>query len=434
MVKERIPNSSNFLRFMPSLLLLLFTIFLAFYEIENTTTSLDQESNLYGFALQQLRPRSVSHTLDDSGFTLGRSPTQFISQTSFAKKEGNNDEFLYDSEDLRMIVRAVTTMRSFTNQGLWSGSEAPMHFLGTGSCLVKLKQSAVDVAVGVMHSTYLQKWREHVKIAKESTCDMRRRMQTVIGSEAEQALWLGTGLFGNGPWNSCLWTYLIALEEEEKNNDMLQNSKLSNFLRDVPLSMLLCDEIEEAIGGESILSGHWKRRDAAHFDLLKKLASKVNLDEQLLIWIDQAREMSHAVHHPNPVERFKELTPACVADLLETDGFDAFHPELSRGDKSRFLTMINMTLIDRYMLPRYNGSKGKKELLTAIKWSRIACDNVVAHNMTLDDYLTEYNVQKEKLLECEHNDSRFNKPIPVPLTPPEWALMDPLWSSHLHYP
>jgi len=403
------------------------------YKIHNSPLNILYDYPNYNILSQIDVPskRLVSHVLDTSGFSLGRSPTQFITQTSFATKE-ENGEYLYQDKDLRMILRAMTTMRSFTNQGLWSGSEGPIHFLGTGSCLIKLEQPAVDVAVGVMHSIYLQKWRDHALVEKEDTCDLRYRMQSVIGSTAEQALWLGTGLFGNGPWNSCLSTYSIALD---KQKDGEENSKLSLFLNDLPLSMLLCDEIEEAIGGEAILSGHWKKRDVSHFDLLQKLASKINLGEPLLTWIDQARQMSHAIHHPNPLKQYKELTPNCVADLLQTKDFEDFHPHLSSSDKTRFHAMISMTLADRYMLPRYNGNYAQSELLSAIRWSRVACDKVAAHNISLDSYLAEYFDQKEKLLKCERTDPRFmNTTIPVPLNPPPWAIPQPRWSSHLHYP
>jgi hypothetical protein len=77
---------------------------------------------------------------------------------------------------MKLIHTAMATVRSFMNMGLFSGTQATSHFLGTASCLAKLKRPALEVAWGVMHGMHLQRWRDHVYEHKEETCDQRDRL------------------------------------------------------------------------------------------------------------------------------------------------------------------------------------------------------------------------------------------------------------------
>jgi hypothetical protein len=335
----------------------------------------------------------VKHVLDRSGFVFARSPEQFLVETAYATNKNSNsnddeEDVLYSDRELKAISRAMVTMFSFSNQGLWSdGYGASVHFIGTGSCLVKLQRPAKEVAVGLMHGLYLQQWRSHIFKVNESLCDHRHRFQQVMGSDLEQELWLATGLFGNGPWQSCYATYesLVDVSRDETHySKSVQLLAAHNLLKDASLHLLICDEIEEAsIGGEAILSGHWKRRSAEFFRGVRALVANYLEEERLAFWVDQAQEMSHALFHPNPIVTFKELSPPSVSYLLEhnTTG-STFSPGAHPADIHRWDEMVRYITVDRPMLPKYNRPLAHQEALAGIAWSQNACDSVVAGTMT----------------------------------------------------
>lgn len=381
------------------------------------------------------REGRMAQVLTESGFIFSRSTSEFLLEAAYAtKRRGSSsslekDVLLYEPHELEMIVRALHTSRGFTNVRLWSGSDAITHFIGTGSCLVKLKRPASEVAIGLIHAIYLQQWKVRVTVRKESVCDYRFRMAQVLGSSLEHKLWHYSGFFSNGPWSSCMTTFVAALRQNEqsKNQSISQNPTLVEFSRDLPLHMLLCDEIEEALGGDAILSGHWKRRSVEFFDNLRMLASHTG-DNIFVNWIDKAQAMSHVLHQNNPKQKFKELTPPNPLVLFQHQ--DLRLTNLNSTDSARWKTLIQFSLRDRPMLPAGFQPSARVELLQEVDLSRDICDAFVAGNMTMEEYLESYLAMKNRLDYCELSDQRFQQPFPLPDRVPKWAKSHPLWSPH----
>jgi hypothetical protein len=123
----------------------------------------------------------------------------------------------------------------------------------------------------------------------------------------ERELWLVTGLFLHGAWQSCYPTYQslfgASRNETEPKSDQLVAAY--NLLKDANLHLLICEEIEEAIGGSAILYGHWKRQSAEFFRGVRALVTDYMREERLASWVGQAQEMSHGLFHPNPFRTFK---------------------------------------------------------------------------------------------------------------------------------
>jgi hypothetical protein len=356
------------------------------------------------------------------GFVFSRLPTQFLLEVAYAESTHTPDTPLYTKEEMKMIERAMYTMLGFMNQPLWSGHSAHTHFIGTGSCLVKLKRPAEEVAVGVMHGLYLQDWQQHVRLPRDEKeeCDMRHRLRQVLGSQLERSLWLDTGLHGNGPWSTCLPTMSEIFRQAEANPTVLS----IDYLRDLPIHMLLCDEIEEAMGGDGIMSGHWKRRNTEFFDNLVGLAAYLD-EPDLVNWIQIAREMSHAIHHPNPGVDFKELTPLGSVVLYDTV---TFSPDANPRDVQRWKDVMNTTQLEQQLSLPYLSPRGPKNIIQHVEKTRRACDRVQNRikinnrNTTVDAYLKKFQTFKSRLSFCEKNDTRFRDTIPMPEEPPIWAI------------
>jgi len=358
----------------------------------------------------------IAGVLERSGFKFARSTTEYILEASYARSAENKSLPLYSEHELRMIVRSLNTMRGFLNQGLWTGSDAALHYLGAGSCLVKLKQPAIDVAVASMHGIYLQKWRKHAyKGFYEKECDKRYRLRTVLGSQLEQALWLETAMFGNGPWSTCVTTYIKLLERNNTNPD----PKVAQFLDEVPFIMLFCDEIEEAIGGEAILSGHWQRRDTKYFDDAVKLVTMLG-QTQLAAWTRNAQEMSHAMLDPNQAYlHFQELTPPDHEHLFNTAKLNS---EADALDLERWPIMVDITRHEQAFIPPFNKPTLLPKARKGIHQTRDMCDKTEAGEMTLDEYLDAFAALKQDVLKCEATDARFQNDMPMPKNVPKWAV------------
>jgi hypothetical protein len=102
-------------------------------------------------------------------FPFARNPTEFRHQVTFVTKSDNDKtnnnyqivtdedsttatpEFVYSKDDLALILRSLYTLLGFLNMPLWSGSPAYQHFIGTGSCLARLKRPASEVVLGLLH-------------------------------------------------------------------------------------------------------------------------------------------------------------------------------------------------------------------------------------------------------------------------------------------
>mmetsp|Transcript_20141 Transcript_20141/g.43436 ORF Transcript_20141/g.43436 Transcript_20141/m.43436 type:complete len:470 (+) Transcript_20141:169-1578(+) len=361
--------------------------------------------------------------MDRRGFKFARSVTEYILELSYARSAENTSEPLYSKDELHMVLRSLNTMRGFMNQGLWSGSHASMHFLGTGSCLIKLKQPAIQVAIGSMHGVYLQKWRKHAyKGFYEKECDKRYRLRTVLGSELEGALWVDTAMFGNGPYSTCTKVYNQMYERNMTKYDKV----MSDFIEEAPLHMLYCDEIEEAMGGEAILSGHWKRRDHEFFDDTFKLVNYMG-EPRLGKWTRDAEEMSLHMMHPNQAYiHFKELTPPDAERLFNTA---KLNPEADSMDIERWSEMIDVTRHEQALVTPYNKPTLLPRCRKGIHQTREMCDKVVSGEYTLDKFVEIFESLKKDVLMCERTDPRFQVEIPLPHKIPRWA--DP--SNHPNF-
>lgn len=362
--------------------------------------------------------RRLVDILDHSGFQFARSPSEFMLEAGFAAKSNADDAPLYSNSELKVIQRALNTMRGFMHQGLWSGSHASMHFMGTGSCLIKLKRPALEVAAGVLHGIYLQKWRKHAMVKEESACDQRFRLRQVLGSELEELMWIDTGVFGNGPWSTCVTSYIKLWKQRSLPK---KDEKLDKFLKSAPLHLLLCDEVEEAMGGDAVLSSHWKRRDTKFFDELAELSDLVVGDDRLINWIESARAMSHTVHPAKPMEHYKELTPTNFEVLFNTT---EFHPEAHPEDVQRWKFLVETIRADQSLIPPYlkPGGVANKKLIPVIKVSRHACDSLAIDKLSVAEYLEFVDKMLNSLSYCEQNDERFKTMIPMPDVPPSWAI------------
>lgn len=275
---------------------------------------------------------SSDRTAASGAFRFARLPTEFEFEVSFAKQAGNRQSYLYTEDDIALILRAMHTMLGFMNIGLWSGNPGTAHFIGTASCLVKLKRPAIEVALGVMHSLYLQRWREDFNISMSDECARRNALAEVLGSDLETQLWQLSGLHATGPSTDCLKVMYKLLEvSKEEGMEMLREllSNVDYWGHSLP-HHLLCDEIEEFIGGDIALGGNWKRRNREHFEILVSLADWIK-EPLLSQWIREAAGLSSYLHHPNPTPAYKELSPPNRSVLLNSTTLE-FHPQAQKEE------------------------------------------------------------------------------------------------------
>ena len=372
---------------------------------------------------------SSDKTAASGAFRFARLPTEFEFEISFAKQAGNDQSYLYTEEDIALILRAMHTMLGFMNIGLWSGNPGTAHFIGTASCLVKLKRPAIEVALGVMHSLYLQRWREDFNISMSDECARRNSLAEVLGSELETQLWQLSGLHATGPYTDCLKIMhkLLKLSHEEGDD----TKKLRNLLEQVDYwghslpHHLLCDEIEEFIGGDIALGGNWKRRNREHFEVLISLSDWI--EEPLLSqWIREAAGLSSYLHHPNPTPAYKELSPPNRTVLLNRTTLE-FHPQAHKEELDRLQYLMSVTQTEQLMTPPYLGPKCVSITCRTIEdmrgECRLASGSLHSNSTTaLLGYLEAYRLGKERLERCEHEG--LYRPVPMPKVPPQWAQMN----------
>lgn len=379
----------------------------------------------------------VATTFQQSGFGLFRTPSEFLLQMAYALQTDNHnnnhnnrgDAFHLNDDDLFIVTRSVMAMYSFLDQGMWSGTSAKHHFLGTGSCLLKIGRNAVEIATGVLHGLYVQRWRDLILEESDNDCDHRYHLREVLGSKLESKLWVESGLHGTGPWHNCLKTY-NGLKAAHDKGDLAPEtqSTLTKYLEEVPIAMLLCDEVEEAIGGDEILGGHWKRRTREFFQTTRTAAKAFGMDQtDLMTYIDHAEEMSHVIFTDEPPQdAYLELTPPRVA-LLFNATTNPLNTKITPADRQRWVTLMELMLKDRPMMNHFL-APGQSENITVGVWgAREICDSFTGGDITVKGYLKRYFALREELLFCENTDPRFQVDMPMPELPPNSAIVRPLW-------
>jgi len=353
--------------------------------------------------------------LETHGFKFARSSTQLILEMAYTRSPTNHSQQMYSADDLQMIHRSLNTMRGFLNMGLWDGSEGMMHFLGTASCMIKLQQPGFKVAVAAAHSIYLQKWREYAFRGKdESECDERHRLRSLVGSDLERALWVDTGMYGNGPWFSCFESYIKIVERNQTKPDAMT----IRFLEELPYHHLMCDEIEEAMGGNAILSGHWKRRNTTFFDNLVTMAQLMN-DPISVKLSEDARQMSHAMMHSNPGKWYKEENPKSKKELYR---HVELNPEADAVDQERWGEMVGFTRHEQDLVPHFLPPRERLTMKIGIADTRFLCDQFASGHITMEEYMAKFFELKETMYACEKNDPRFQEEVPLPRKIPDWAI------------
>jgi hypothetical protein len=115
------------------------------------------------------------------------------------------------------------------------------HSLGTGSCLVRLNRPVAEVALGLLHTTYVQDWNP--KLDDVRTCQRRENLVMVIGRKLEQTLWVASALHATGPWSSCAKVYEAILERNTTQREAV-DKRLAVYIKDLRIHFVVCDEIE----------------------------------------------------------------------------------------------------------------------------------------------------------------------------------------------
>jgi hypothetical protein len=399
--------------------------------------------------------RLFGEVLKDA-FLFARNPTEFRHQVMFLTKndddnkyyKGNTEEdvsdtpteFVYSKEDLALIIRSLYTMLGFMNMPLWSGSPAYQHFIGTGSCLAKLKRPASEVALGLLHGMYVQTWHPDLMTDPKKECQRRRLLQSVIGSDMEQQLFYVTGVFGNGQPYSCLNLYRDLLLESHNNPN---NQTIQEVVQSIPYHFLLCDDIEEFLGGDVPIANNWRRRQDHHFDLLQEVARLLE-EPKLVSWIETSRQMTIALYNTSTdspaFHVYGQIRPRSYGSVynrsIETFRMDANPTEVDRmkfiqdtsrkewrmlspyfkaGQSKNFHKSLKST---RVFCERYQ--KSRSQISASSRGTNDDIEELMPPSKMLDDYMILLQELRTKTLkECERKNKLSSDHIPFPAIPPK---------------
>ena len=356
-------------------------------------------------------------------FPFARNPTEFRHQVTFT----NNDEedYVYSKEDLALILRSLYTLLGFMNMPLWSGSPAYQHFIGTGSCLARLKRPAKEVALGLLHGIYVQSWHPDLKTIPTDECQRRSLLKSVLGSELEKHIFYESGVFGNGPQHSCLHVYKDMLVESRSSN----NQTIQTIVESIPYHFILCDEIEEFLGGDVSLANNWKRRDEHHFDLLQDMARLID-EPKLVSWIETARQMTIALYNTTDhaaLHAYKEVSPRLYKYVynrsIETFRVDADPHEVDRMKFVQDTSRREWPMLSSYFRPGESASFN-----TSITATRNCCnayherDSSITPKVALNDFISVLDtLRTQTLATCDAVSSTVgdSEEIPFPFVPPD---------------
>jgi hypothetical protein len=222
-------------------------------------------------------------------------------------------------------------------------------------------------------------------------------------------------MHSNGPFSGCISTYIKLFE---RNQTHQEDPELIQHLGKLPLYNLLCDEIEEAMGGDAVLSGHWKRRDTSFYNDLIVLAKHLR-EPELVEWMEDAKDMSHGIHHSNPKSYFPELRPPNNKTLLFNTA--EFNPAADPRDTSRWKAMVDITRTEQALVQPYLKSKSLPTVREGSIATKRACTHFANGELSMEGYFQEFDKMMDKALACEKRDPRFKHKVPLPDKPPAWA-------------
>lgn len=397
------------------------------------------------------RRRLFGEVLNDA-FPFARNPTEFRHQVTFVTMNDNDHyegvidediitatpEFVYSKDDLSLMLRSLYTLLGFLNMPLWSGSPAYQHFIGTGSCLARLKRPASEVALGLLHGIYVQSWHPDLHTAPDNECQRRNLLRSVLGSEMEELVFTQSAIFGNGPQHSCLHVYKDLLQQSRGNNP--PNRTIERVVKSIPYHFLLCDEIEEFLGGDVPLANNWKRRDDHHFDLLQDIARLID-EPKLVSWIETARQMTLALYNTSsdsPASHaYQEISPrfykAVYNRTVETFRTDANPVEVDRMKFVQDTSRKEWPMLSAYFKPGESANFYK-----AILDTRASCDRYESSSSaladdketmakteaSLDNYISLLDeLRTQTLRYCEQQELLIPLgTIPFPIVPPNSVI------------
>ena len=394
----------------------------------------DTASN--GRASESGHPQSrfIDMIHDVAAYPFARNPTDFRLQIAFERRPDKPSAFLYTDEDVQLILRALYTMEGFLAQPLWSGSYGAQHFIGTASCMVQMGRPALEVSGALLHAMYLQEWTHHLPRAfkcLKSTCNdicaVRRFLASLLGSKLETKLWRTTGIHGTGPWSSWIETQRklrLAQRNPVAHNISKQTlHRLNTFLDTSDVRLLLCDEIEEFVGGDMVLGGNWKRRSPEHWDHVADLADILG-EPKLVKWARFAQQMAVTLHSPQPILAFKELTPPNMAALWASE---SFNPNADPMEVERLQMFSQRSRHEQMLMKPYGHPDCAGTTCDLVNAHRELCDEFVINNSSIVEYLDQVDSFDQLLLQCENENSYPPREMPK-LVPEEfrlWVDQDP---------
>ncbi|KAL3907816.1 MAG: hypothetical protein SGILL_008717 [Bacillariaceae sp.] len=342
-------------------------------------------------------------------FQFSRGSSKLLLEAAYASGQGD-DSFLYSEKELHMIQRSIYTLLGFASVGLWSSGPGESHFFGTGSCLIQLKRPAMEVSLGILHGIFLKQWRNHVYQEGWSECDERYTLRQLLGTELETFLWIESGSGATGPWDTCVdvWQQLVDKQHTSK--------KIKRFVESTPIAFQLCDEMDEVMGGDSILGANWKRRSKDFYQNMIRLAHSMDL-HTLEPQLKAAVDFDNTIYPTSPTQFYKQLHPLNETFLFGTVEVSTnAHPE----DIERYRFLNKQGRHDRQLLPLFKDNQMQQSLIDGIGKAQDLCDAAANKTITLDMYIDEMNALKHDMMYCERHDPRFfANSTTIPKQPPK---------------
>jgi hypothetical protein len=329
---------------------------------------------------------------------------------------------LYSDDDVRLILRSFHTIFGFQNMRMYSGHSVLAHLLGTASCLVKLNRPAVEVATGLLHNIYLQKWHPDLGYNDATMCGRRNALASVVGSEVEQMVWQFIAQSGTGPWESCV-EVLNQLYDRNASGRATKTeaADLATVLGAALLPhVTICDELDEAMGGELTLGGNWKRRSAVHYDRVARLAIQIG-EPTLAKFVRATQSMNFALHKPRNVSAplpFRQVSPSNINTLFNTVEYNPETQKNDPGSIDRLQLVSDFGRSDALMTRPYLTAGCTSGMCVEIEKSRVFCDQAI-NNSDLNTYIAQVIEQVPRVLACEAAGKMKN--VAMPLLPPVWT-------------
>eukprot|EP00303_Exanthemachrysis_gayraliae_P006800 CAMPEP_0206005800 /NCGR_PEP_ID=MMETSP1464-20131121/4800_1 /ASSEMBLY_ACC=CAM_ASM_001124 /TAXON_ID=119497 /ORGANISM="Exanthemachrysis gayraliae, Strain RCC1523" /LENGTH=432 /DNA_ID=CAMNT_0053379259 /DNA_START=57 /DNA_END=1355 /DNA_ORIENTATION=+ len=351
---------------------------------------------------------------------FARSPTEFKLQVGFAKASEDSERPLYSDGDIRLMLRAVHVMQRLLDFGLYSRSPGDRHFIGTASCMAKLRRPALEVAHGILHGAYVQQWRKDIRMPHTQECKRRNMLASMVGTELEELVFMATGLHATGPFTACLHAetlFLRAQKTEAQFTNATHAARLDGYKPYASPYMMFCDEIEETVGGDMALGGNWKRRGPSHFEVLEALAEELG-DPQAVAWARSARDLTRAFFLSTDVharELYLEVSPR---DQHQVHSSVKFGPGVEPAIVHRLQLLTNVTGGEAAVAPPYVAAGGGPAVLQGIQIKRASCRALHQGKLSFHDFLASHVDMRTALQRAcpaavVKTDHATGKPLPA---------------------